>query len=247
MQERYDVSLNVTVAAAIYGYGFRTISNMLEKHFPSSVIGPSFTERDLAILHRNGALIDLVSLGVLELEYPFVIDPNTELFSELAHYAIQLGHIIAEIGAGTGAFGLLLHQLYPKNNLYLYDVDGAYLKFIRQQLPVAEAVGPEERVELIQGSKRATRLPASVDKVIVRNSFHHFDKPEEMLRSIREVMKPRGRLYLLEDFADPAETDPSCPYLLSVDEMVEYLSAGGFQVGCTVDLGNRYLLECTRK
>lgn len=246
MQERYDVALNVTVAAEIYGDGYREVHRKLSKHFPNSVIASSFTERDLEILKRNGALIDLVLLGVLVMKFPFVIDPETDFLSELRYYNIQPGQSLAEIGAGTGAFGILLHYIYPGNKIYLNEINGAYLQFIGKHLTATGTVSPPEIVQLVKGSKRSARLPEPVDKVIVRNSFHHFGQPEDMLHSIGEMMKPEGRLYLLEEFADAAETDPTCSDLLSETKLEEYLFKSGFQIESKVRMGHRYLIECVR-
>ena len=67
-----------------------------------------------------------------------------------------------------------------------------------------------------------------------------------MLHSIGEMMKPEGRLYLLEEFADAAETDPTCSDLLSETKLEEYLFKSGFQIESKVRMGHRYLIECVR-
>ena len=54
-------------------------------------------------------------------------------------------------------------------------------------------------VEYILGDLKSAKLPkSSVDVVLVLDAYHHFDHPEAMVASLRDALKPGGRIVIVE-------------------------------------------------
>ncbi|MEP6734971.1 MAG: class I SAM-dependent methyltransferase, partial [Chryseolinea sp.] len=49
------------------------------------------------------------------------------------------------------------------------------------------------------GKEKSTLLPLNTfDKVIIRNSFHHFSYPDDMLRNCKALLKDGGKLFIVD-------------------------------------------------
>ena len=51
----------------------------------------------------------------------------------------------------------------------------------------------------VQGNQETTNLPAdSVDLVFLSDVYHHLERPEKILASLRQALKPDGKLVVVE-------------------------------------------------
>jgi len=65
-------------------------------------------------------------------------------------------------------------------------------------------------VEYVQGTPTDARLPPTgIDLALLVDVYHEFWYPQQMLRSIRQALKPNGQLVLLEY----RKEDPALPIL----------------------------------
>ena len=107
---------------------------------------------------------------------------------------------VLDIGCGTGSLAVLVKTLYPAVQVVGVDPDPRGLEIARRK---AEAVGLS--IKFDRGFGDALGYPdASFDRVLSSLMFHHVPDEEKsrMLREIRRVLKPGGRLELL-DFDGP--------------------------------------------
>jgi len=107
-------------------------------------------------------------------------------------------HTVLDIGCGTGALDLLIKQAHPDVTLTAIDPDPRALERARRK---AERAGVAIRFD--RGF--ADALPYSdsaFDRVFSSMMFHHVPRAEKagVLSDVRRVLKPGGRLELL-DFA----------------------------------------------
>jgi predicted methyltransferase len=65
-----------------------------------------------------------------------------------------------------------------------------------------------------------------MDLVLLVDVYHEFSQPQQMLRKIRETLKPKGRLVLLEYRAE----DPNVPieHKMTVAQVKAEIEAEGF-------------------
>jgi SAM-dependent methyltransferase len=92
------------------------------------------------------------------------------------------------------------------------------------------------------------KLPANtMDLVLLVDVYHEFSAPQQMLRKIRETLKPDGRLVLLEYRAE----DPNVPIIaehkMTVGQVKVELEAEGFVLQPVIEtLPRQHLLILTK-
>ena len=142
---------------------------------------------------------------------------------------LEPGMEVADVGAGTGVFTLLFaEKVKPGGKVYAVDIAPAFLKLITQR---AEKRGLAAVVSAVRGTQDATNLePRSVDAVFVCDTYHHFEDPGRMLRSIRRALRPGGRLLVVEFDKEKAGTDFVKKHVRATrGEFVAEIRAAGFE------------------
>ena len=114
----------------------------------------------------------------------------------VAALRLEPGMAVADIGAGTGLFTrLFAEQVGPTGKVYAVDIAQPFLDHIAGDAKSRK----QKQVITVLGSQDSTNLPAqSVDLVFLSDVYHHLEKPEQTLASIRRALRPRGRLVVVE-------------------------------------------------
>ncbi len=122
-----------------------------------------------------------------------------DLVMQLA--AVRPGMSVADVGAGTGAFTLMLSDAVgPTGRVYAEEVVGKFSRFIAE----TAADGGRFNIVSVAGTERTVGLPpGSIDLAFLCDVYHHFDHPEEMLASIRRALRPEGEVLLVEFRREP--------------------------------------------
>ncbi len=109
---------------------------------------------------------------------------------------IKPGDAIADVGAGTGLFSLLLSGATGNDgNVVAVDISQMFLDHI---LKKAEAVG-KKNITTRLCNQESIDLPVnSFDVVFVCDTYHHFEFPAKSLESISKALKPDGRLIVID-------------------------------------------------
>ncbi len=123
------------------------------------------------------------------------------LRSALLHQSeLRSEHRVLDVGCGTGTFAVLVKRVNPAVEVVGLDPDPRALARARRKAARANV-----SVRFDQGSADALPYPdAAFDRVFSSMMFHHLgrEQKEPALREIRRVLKPGGRLELL-DFSQP--------------------------------------------
>jgi precorrin-6B methylase 2 len=139
---------------------------------------------------------------------------------------IKPGMVVADIGAGVGYMSLrVARRVGPSGKVYANDLQPAMLDRLRQNAAKAGIAN----VVTIVGDVADPKLPPNtMDLVLLVDVYHEFSQPQQMLRKIRETLKPKGRLVLLEYRAE----DPNVPILaehkMTVAQVKAEIEAEGF-------------------
>jgi ubiquinone/menaquinone biosynthesis C-methylase UbiE len=117
----------------------------------------------------------------------------------------------ADLGSGSGAFTLALADLLgPGARIHSVDRDGGAL---RRQREAMEARFPEARVEYLRADFTGPLPLPTLDGIVMANSLHFVRRKDPVLALVRGLLKPGGRLVLVEYDADRG--NPWVPHPLS--------------------------------
>lgn len=109
---------------------------------------------------------------------------------------IQTGMDVADIGAGTGLYTrLFASAVGPKGKVYAVDIAENFIDEIVSQ---AETAGIKNVIGIVN-SQRETGLKAgSIDLAFVCDTYHHFEYPRTMLRSMFHALRQGGALIVID-------------------------------------------------
>ena len=132
---------------------------------------------------------------------------------------------IADIGAGSGYHVIKIAPLVKNGFVYAVDIQSEMLEEIKRKVKSTKITN----VETVLGSEKSSRLPSnSVDKILMVDVYHEFSFPYEMIKSIRDALKPDGELFLIEYRGE----DPTVPikkiHKMSEKQAVKEMKAAGF-------------------
>lgn len=155
---------------------------------------------------------------------------------ETAHIAQALelaaGLAVADVGAGRGRYTVFLAEAVTSTGtVYATEVDEGLLTDIRQ------AIGVRDNVKVILGKQDSTELPEQCcDRILLRRVYHHFDKPDAMLASLRASLKPGGMIAVVDflrktsDLGRPDATPHDREHGVRIDSLTEQMEKAGFEL-----------------
>lgn len=161
--------------------------------------------------------------------------------SELSIYNIKPKEVIAEVGFGTGWLtGLMLIQ-YDSLTYYANDIDESSLIAIepitKKYLGLRKTPNTNKLV-IVKGATTKTNLPTNTfDKIIVRETFHHFEFPNDMLQDLKKLLKPNGKLFVYEPKVETTFFSKECgSNNYSKNDILKFFSDNDFSLSEEYDL-----------
>ena len=116
------------------------------------------------------------------------------------------GQQIADIGAGTGFFTLMMaREVGPQGHVYAVDIAQNFIDAIIVRTRDAGLQNVSGVVNDQHGIKLA---PASIDLAFISDTYHHFEHPGAMLDSIRQALKPGGEMVVIDFRRIPGQSSP---------------------------------------
>jgi ubiquinone/menaquinone biosynthesis C-methylase UbiE len=105
---------------------------------------------------------------------------------------------ILDVGCGTGVFAARALELLPDSHVWGLDLSDGML---RQGLPRWRAAGG--RLHLVQGDSERLPFPDDAfDVVTCTHSFHHYPRQDQVVAEMYRVLRPGGRLLLIDGDRD---------------------------------------------
>jgi len=157
-----------------------------------------------------------------------------EEHSDKAVNAMQLrpNEVVADIGAGTGYYSLKVASRVPRGKVFAVELQ----QELRDHLHRKIKENSIQNIAVVPGDTLGVNLPdSSVDFAFMVDVYHELAWPREMLQSIRNCLKPDGKLMLMEYRAE----DPGVPirplHKMSVEQITAEMKANGFILDRRVD------------
>jgi len=128
---------------------------------------------------------------------------------------------VADIGAGTGYFARRFAMHAGK--VYAVDIDQKLLAIAGSKAPA--------NLETILAAPDDPRLPPrSVDVVFFCDVVHHLGDRPEYYRKLATVLKPGGRIVVIDFYKKPLPVGPPESMKLSEEEVVADFGKAGFSL-----------------
>ncbi|MEE8581730.1 MAG: class I SAM-dependent methyltransferase [Myxococcota bacterium] len=110
--------------------------------------------------------------------------------------AIEPGMVVADVGAGKGGWTLEMSRAVgPNGHVYSTEIDPKRIGEIRAAVSDAGV----DNVSVIEGTPQDTGLPEGCcDAIFLRHVHHHITHPEAMHASLRQALRPGGRLAIID-------------------------------------------------
>jgi ubiquinone/menaquinone biosynthesis C-methylase UbiE len=142
---------------------------------------------------------------------------------------LKPGMVIGEVGAGTGRVTVwLADAVGPRGMIYANDIDAAALDHLRKRC-LKEGL---DNVQTIVGTVTNPKLPLkALDIAFMTNTYHHLEKPVELVRNLLPALKENGRLVIVERDYDRS---PHKQEATTKEDFIKQMDQAGFKV-VTID------------
>lgn len=147
---------------------------------------------------------------------------------------IRDGMTVADIGAGTGFFTRRLAKAVgPAGKVYAEDIQPQMLDLLKKDM---EKEGIRNVVSVL-GTETDAKLPLhGIDRVLLVDVYHEFQKPEPMLASILHSLTPGGTVILVEyRLEGDSASHINIKHRMSVDQVLGEWNAAGFELANRIE------------
>ncbi|MFC1086238.1 bifunctional demethylmenaquinone methyltransferase/2-methoxy-6-polyprenyl-1,4-benzoquinol methylase UbiE [Pasteurella multocida] len=181
-QTQLDPTLSPTTEETTH-FGFKTVAKSEKQKMVANVFHSVAGKYDL--------MNDLLSFGIHRVWKRFTIDCS----------GVRKGHKVLDLAGGTGDFTAKFSRLVgPSGEVILADINDSMLRVGREKLRNLGVVG---NVNYVQANAEALPFPDNTfDCVIISFGLRNVTDKDKALRSMFRVLKPSGRLLVLE-FSKP--------------------------------------------
>lgn len=109
---------------------------------------------------------------------------------------LQAGERVADIGAGTGFYALLMaDEVGQQGWVFAVEISPRFAEHLAGQF-AQRSVG--QATTVLCDAKSVRLPPASIDKAFICDVYHHFEYPHETMGSLFKAMRPGGRLFVID-------------------------------------------------
>lgn len=146
---------------------------------------------------------------------------------------VRPGDRLADLGPGYGHFTLRLAQAVAADGVvYAADASAVTLSDLRAE---AAARGITN-IELVRTSPHRLELPEPVDLLFVSATYHHLRKPVRYFKAARSLIRPAGRVAILESRLEGVAAHWMNPHGSVPDRVQSQMHRAGYELTETHDI-----------
>ncbi|MBS4174497.1 methyltransferase domain-containing protein [Bacillus sp. FJAT-49736] len=139
--------------------------------------------------------------------------------------SIEENDIVADLGAGNG-YLTLPYAKETSQSLYAVDIEVKMLELLKERA-AKEGI---YNIQYIESNLEEIQLQDnSVDKAVVAFVMHEIPNMEKALGEFKRILKPGGRLLILDWEAVEAEVGPPIHERISSEDMRKFMIEKGYK------------------
>jgi ubiquinone/menaquinone biosynthesis C-methylase UbiE len=152
--------------------------------------------------------------------------------------ALKQTDIVADLGCGSGYFTVPIAQKVDK--VYAIDVQQEMLDVLEQKIRKQRITN----IELLL-SKQTNLIPLqtkSTTVLLTVNTLHEFQDKEQMANEIQRVLKPHGKLAIIDFKKKDNGSGPPISIRVSQQQAIQLFEKKGLTFAKAFDLKSNYML-----
>jgi SAM-dependent methyltransferase len=162
--------------------------------------------------------------------------PGLRIDDVIASLELKPGDVVADIGAGTGAFSIpFARAVAPSGMVLAQDIWPELLDYIAEKARKEQVVN----LQTILGQGDNPNLPQNqVDLVFFHDVFHNAVDRQGYLETLASCLKPGGRIAIIEqEFDDPIAKKWDIPEdRITREQVTGWMSGIGFELMDSFDI-----------
>ncbi|OGV95471.1 MAG: hypothetical protein A3I04_03890 [Nitrospinae bacterium RIFCSPLOWO2_02_FULL_39_110] len=144
------------------------------------------------------------------------------------YLAIRDGDVIADIGAGSGYFSVLLSKrVGDSGRIYAVDIENEMIEYIEKR-------AKKERLNniktILSKSDDPLLLESSIDLIFICDTYHHIEGRDNYLKILKKVLKKNGRLAIVDFHVVDTPVGPPLNIRISKDKIMGEILKAGFKL-----------------
>lgn len=146
--------------------------------------------------------------------------------SVVVRLGLRPGNVVADIGAGAGAFdGALAGAVGAGGTVYAVDIEQGLLDHIAAR---AKSVGIDN-LKVVLGKFTDPNLPVrNVDVALICDVLHHIESREEYLKNLVGYLAPTGRVAIIDFLPGKGHANDSSQQITK-EQTTEWMAAAGLK------------------
>lgn len=170
-----------------------------------------------------------------------LLDPERRRWNDpdriLACLDLRPGEVLADVGAGPGWFALpAAARVGPAGRVYSLDVQEAMLEVLIRRAREA-GLGQAVAALRVREGEPWPLGDGSCDAALVANVYHEVADRPGFLRELYRILRPGGRVLLVEWKREPTPLGPPLAERLDPEDVERDLARAGFRPGPSCDPG----------
>lgn len=199
----------------------------------------------------SSAFSGLVFVGFCERGLVFFCY-NKAMFSDPRHnieqFGLSDGKIVADLGAGSGFYSMeAARAVAPHGRVYAVDVQADLLARLRTEAQRNHITNLDVVVGDIERLGGTKIREGSVDAVIASNVLFMLDDKKTFLSEIKRILKPGGKLLLIDWSASYSHMGPHPDHVVYKDSARKLCQGVGLTLEKEIDAGSHHYGIILRK
>jgi ubiquinone/menaquinone biosynthesis C-methylase UbiE len=187
----------------------------------------------------------LISNGIIEVERPYILGNLKDLWREFQFYNVKANMTIADIGAGNGVITFIMLESGLPLNLVMTEIDEDFLTILKTKIVKYSSRNELSSISLIRGTDKDLGFyELNVDRILLREVYHHLVDPQSILKDISLHLKPGGYLILKESTKElNRKSKTRCYKATTYKKIIKEFSASGYDLVALEIIGDSYMLK----